>query len=359
MIREQRVRLLNLIESKKANLPWYVNEFLEHLDGENASPNTQLDYCYDIESFLDWIIAEGIHTGESRNIPIEVLEKLKVKDMTTYQNHCKNYLGNKRNTIARKLSSLKSLFYYLSQVAEDEDLYPYLKRNVMAKIKIYKEKSSKKKMAEHIASSILLGEEFRDFREFIAAGYGHKLAMDMNSKRLLSGYHRNRERDLAFASLILGSGLRASEALSINIDNIDWTKNMVHVTRKGDIVDFVVFSDLAAQDLRDYISVRQDRYDVSPKEKALFLSCPTKNGRSTRVTLRAMQKRFERYFKAYEKNTMSIHKLRHSFATKHFQENNNLAMLKELLNHSDINTTMIYTHVLSNEIQDSVNKADK
>ena len=359
MIREQRIRLLNLIEEKKRKLPWYVNEFIEHMDGENASPNTMLNYCYDIEHFIGWLISEGLYSGEPENLPIETLEILKIKDITTYQNFCKNQIDNKRNTIARKLASLRSLFHYLSQVAEDENLYPYLKRNVMAKIRITKEKISKKKRAEQIASSILIGDEFREFREFIAYGYGQKITKLSKHNRLLSGYLRNRERDMAFASLILGSGLRASEALSININNIDWTKNVVHVNRKGDIEDVVPFSDLAAYDLREYINVRKERYKVDDKEKALFISCPTNNGISTRVTLRTMQKRFEKYFSSFEKNTMSIHKLRHSFATKHYQENNNLVLLQEIMNHSDMNTTLLYTHILSDEIRDSVNKTDK
>ena len=356
MIHEQRVKILALVEQKKRHLPWYVVEYLEYLNGESASPNTLLDYCYDLTGFIEWLIAEGFYPGPTDQLPIEVLEKLKVKDITTYQNHCRDMLGNKKNTIARKLASLRSLCHYLSQIAEDEDLYPYLKRNVMAKIKITKEKVSKKKRAEQISSSILIGEEFRDFRSFIASDYGN---MIQDQPRKHSGYIHNRERDLAFFSLILGSGLRASEALSINVSDIDWTRNRVNVNRKGDIDDVVSFSDLAAMDLKEYLLIRQSRYKPRPTEKAFFLSMPTQSGYSGRLQVRSMQKRFEGYIHKYEKNTLTIHKLRHSFATNHFRENNNLAMLQEILNHSDINTTMIYTHVLSKEMHDSVNKADK
>ena len=356
MIHEERVKLLALVDSKKPKMPWYFNEYLEHLDGENSSPNTLLDYSYDIEYFIDWLRAEHYFTGPSEQLPIEVLEKLKVKDIISYQNHCKNRLNNKQNTIARKLASLKSWFHYLSQIAEDENLYPYLKRNVMAKVKITKEKVSKKKQASKIAKSILLGNEFHEFRSFIAHDYGKLIEQE---KRKHSAYIHNRERDLAFFSLILGSGLRASEALSINVDNIDWTKNRVEVIRKGGVEDIVSFSDLAALDLREYFNIRAARYNPSPSEKALFLSMPTRSGVASRMQLRSLQKRFENYIRKYEKNTLTVHKLRHSFATKHFQENNNLAMLQEILNHSDINTTMIYTHILSEDMHDSVNKADK
>ncbi|MDN4075308.1 tyrosine recombinase XerS [Fictibacillus terranigra] len=356
MRHEQRKQIQALVEQKKLRLPWYINEFFDYLDNDGCSPNTVLTYCRDIDIFIDWLLAEGFYPGERNTLPLEVLEKLAIRDITTFQNHCRNVLDNNTNTVGRKTASLKSLFHYLSQIAEDDNLYPYLKRNVMAKVKINKEKISEKKKAANIANTILLGEEFADFRSFIASGYGDKIR---DQKRKYLSYKHNRERDLAIISLILGSGLRASEALSIDVNDIDWTKNKVSVNRKGDIDDIVSFSDLAALDLKEYKDIREGRYNPPSSEKAFFLSMSTNTGFSSRLKIRSLQKRFSSYIAMYEKNTLTIHKLRHSFATRHYKENNDIAMLKEVLNHSDINTTMIYTHVLNEDIHSSINKTDK
>lgn len=360
MIKEEYQQHLLLIDQKREILPWYVGEFIDFKQGENCSTNTLLTYLRDYIGFFEWIIAEGFHPGPMKEIPLPVLENFQMRHITSFQVHCKVQLENKQDTIARKISSLKSLFHYLSQIAEDEnnDFYPYLKRNVMAKIKAVKDKVSDKKKAENIAGKILVGDQFAEFRTFLADGYAHEL-LRRNEKRKLSAHLKNRERDLALCSLILGSGLRLSEALSINLEDIDWKENTIAVTRKGNIDDIVPFSDLAALDMKEYLDVREAKYKTPKTEHAFFLSQPTGNGKPDRLKKRAAQLMFEKYCEVYGKNTLTIHKLRHSFATRHFQENNNIVMLKEILNHSDANTTMIYTHVSNQEIKDSINKTDK
>lgn len=84
-------------------------------------------------------MAEGISPGPtSKEVSLETLEELRVMDVIRFQNHCQRQLGNSKDSIARKISALKSMFHYLSQIAEDADLYPYLKRNVMAKVEVEK-----------------------------------------------------------------------------------------------------------------------------------------------------------------------------------------------------------------------------
>jgi site-specific recombinase XerD len=74
--------------------------------------------------------------------------------------------------------------------------------------------------------------------------------------------------------------------------------------------------------------------------------------------VRAAQKMFDRYVEAFGKPALSLHKLRHTFATKFNQKNNNLAKLKIQLGHEDLNTTLIYTHIDKVDQRESVNKAD-
>jgi integrase len=112
-------------------------------------------------------------------------------------------------------------------------------------------------------------------------------------------------------------------------------------------------------DLKEYIAIRATRYKVGESMPAVFLSLPTgPNGKVDRLTVRSAQKMLDRYVELYGKPSLTIHKLRHSFATNHHKKNKDLADLKEILGHSDINTTMIYTHIGKEDRKESVNRAD-
>lgn len=355
MTPEQRDLILDKVEERLTILPWYVAEFIHYRS--DASPNTLDSYTRDYVGFFNWLVTEGFHPGPMKDIRIVDLEKLKVQDIISYEQYLIRRRRNKIDTVARKLASLKSLFHYLSQIAEDENMYPYMHRNVMAKIEIKKERISETKRAEMIARRILIDEEINEFRLFIAHEYG-KIVKE-ESKRKYNAYLRNKERDLALISLLLGSGLRISEALSIDIDTIDWRRNQADIVRKGDSLDIVTFSDIAARDMKTYAEIREERYKPAPNEKAFFLSWRTgKGGKVKRLTVRAAQKMFEKYAWAFGRSKLSLHKLRHTFATNHYKENKDIALLKRILDHANIDTTMIYTHVFDAQIRQSINKAD-
>lgn len=345
---------LHLIENNLAKLPWYVEEFIEHRSIK-SSENTLLEYTRDYLLFFSWLVEESFYKGETKDVPIDVLEKLRVKDITSFESYCRKKRENSLDTIARKVTSLKSLFHYLSQIAEDENYYPYLKRNVMAKVEIHREKHTETEKAERISSRILIDEEIEAFREFIISGYRSVIQGDTRS---INYYEKNKIRDLALVSLILGSGLRVSEVVSLDIDKVDWHNQHVLVRRKGGKHDKVVFSDIALRDLYDYKEIREDHYHPDPKEKALFVTLPSGNGTASRMSKITAQTTVNKYAEAFGKGTLSIHKLRHTFATQHYKMNKDIAALKRQLGHSDMNTTSIYTHVFDNTLIDSVNKAD-
>lgn len=348
-------KTLEKVEQRLKILPFYVREFINYR--LTSSPHTLDNYTRDYIQFFQWIIDNNIHPGPMKDVDLYTLENLKVQDIVNFERYCLINKRNKLDTVARKLASLKSLFHYLSQIAEDEEMYPYLHRNVMAKIDIRKEKISERRRAEIISQQILVDDEFRIFRDFVRQGYGEYL-MKYKKIRKHSAYKRNKERDLALVSLILGSGLRISEALSINMDEIDWQKKTALITRKGNSKDVATFSDTAAEDILHYLKVRDKKYKPDPSLKALFISGKTNNGKSQRLTVRSAQKMFKNYVIAFGRSRLTLHKLRHSFATQHYKENRDIALLKKILGHSNIETTMIYTHIFDVQIKDSINKAD-
>lgn len=345
---------MHLIEKQLSNLPEYVDEFITHRS-ISSSENTLLEYTRDYKIFFEWLTAEHFYDGKPKDVPLSVLESLKLKDVSSFQMYCSKYRKNSNDTIVRRIVSLKALFHYLSQIAEDDDFYPYLKRNVMAKVEVKRTNRTESEKAERIQSKILVREEIDEFRSFVASGY---LETVRDNKRLTNYYMKNRERDTALISLILGSGLRVSEAVSIDLDMIDWNNGHVLIERKGAKLDKVVFSTLALQDLMDYKEIRESRYGVDKSEKALFLTLPSGNGVSSRMTKNTAQKMVDKYAEAFGKGALSIHKLRHTFATQHYQVNKDINTLKRQLGHSNINTTSIYTHVFDDTLKDSVDKAD-
>ena len=339
-----------------SELPWYVEEFINH-KMRKLSTASLLNYCHDFKIFFTWMINEHISTcKEMKDISLDQLEKMTVQQVENFLSFLKYELNNKEITVNRKLSALKSLFNYLQNIAETPDLTSYINRNVMAKIEFNQIKESMETIANKMEGKILLGDEYEKFRSFIAYDYGQ---ICKDNKKLVNFYQLNRERDTAIVSLILGSGLRLSEVVNLDIDDIDFSKNSVRVIRKGNKEQYVYFSQIAASDLQDYLSIRIHRYQVNKTNKAVFISAPMgPKGKSRRLTNRSVEKMIEKYAIAFGKPSLSVHKLRHSFATRYHSEINDVPKLRRQLGHSSIQTTMIYTHIRNDDLKTAVDRMD-
>jgi site-specific recombinase XerD len=226
----------------------------------------------------------------------------------------------------------------------------------MAKIEFNEIKDSMETIANKMEGKILLGDEYEKFRLFIAYEYGQ---LNKDNKKIYKFYKFNQERDTAIVSLILGSGLRLSELVNLDIDDIDFSKYTARVIRKGNKEQFVYFSQSAMTDLQEYLSIRAARYQVDKNNKALFISAPMgPKGKSRRLTARSVEKLVEKYAVAFGKPSLSVHKLRHSFATRYHSEINDVPKLRRQLGHSSIQTTMIYTHIRNDDLKSAVDKMD-
>lgn len=345
------VKLRNLL----AELPWYIEEYIDHRS-RKLSPASLLNYVHDYKIFFQWIITEGLHNGPIKDVPLELLNKLTVQQVENFLNYLAFQLNNKPITVNRKLSALKSLFNYLQNIAETPELEPYISRNVMAKIEFNDVTESMETIANKMEGKILHGDEYETFRLFVADGYGQ---LHKDNKKLYNFHQFNRERDTAIISLILGSGLRLSEVVNLDIDDIDFNKCCVRVMRKGQKEQFVYFSKQALEDLKDYLAIRIERYRVEKNNKALFVSSPMgPKGTSRRLSARAIEKLVEKYATAFGKPSLSVHKLRHSFATRYHAQINDVPKLRRQLGHESIQTTMIYTHIRNDDLKKAVDLLD-
>ncbi|ADC52028.1 site-specific tyrosine recombinase XerS (plasmid) [Alkalihalophilus pseudofirmus OF4] len=337
------------------DLPWYVGEFIDHRR-RKLSSSSLMNYCHDFKIFFNWIISESIYQGNIKEVPLEIMEKLTVQQMESFLGFLEYVLENKEITVNRKLSALKSLFNYLQNIAETPDLNPYISRNVMTKIDFNVMKDSIETTANKMEGKILMGDEYEAFRQFISHDYGQ---INKNNKKIFNFHILNKERDTAIISLILGSGLRLSEVVNLDLADIDFNKFTARAIRKGNKEQFVYFSKLAMDDLQEYLTVRTERYKVEKGVKALFVSAPMgPKGTSRRLSARAIEKMVEKYALAYGKPSLSVHKLRHSFATRYHREINDVPKLRRQLGHSSIQTTMIYTHIKNDDLKNAVDNMD-
>ncbi len=352
---DKKQRYYDRVEEKVKELPWYVGEYVDKKRRKLSSASL-LNYIHDYNIFFDWLLAEGYSKGSRQEIPLDVLEKLTVQQLEDFLSFLEFKIENSPLTINRKLSALKSLFHYLQNIAETAELEPYITRNVIAKIELNDVKEDQETIANRMEGKMLQGDEYEQFRQFVAHEYG---LINKANKKLLNFHKKNRERDTAIISLILGSGLRLAEITGLDLDDIDWKKNTVRVIRKGNKEQYVYVSDQATFDLKEYITIRNEKYGVNKSINALFIaSSMGPKGTSRRLTERSIEKIVEKYAVAFGKPSLSVHKLRHSFATRYHLENNNVPKLRRQLGHSSIQTTMIYTHLTNDEMHKAVNKAD-
>lgn len=345
------------LDQKLPEMPPFVQQFIDY-KLPDLSPSTLLEYIRDYESFFNWLRAEGLSSAsDNRGVTLLELETLHMESVVGYRLYLTTRVEgtNSRVTVSRKLSALRSLFHYLSQIAEDEQFYPLLKRNIMAKVEI-KRVHKPKDTAAKLKGKILEEEELLEFVGYILEGYGRDVE---NNKQAYYAFMQNRERDACIASLILNSGLRVSEVVNLNIDDLDLANKTVYVYRKGNHDESfkapVYFREQAKDEMKDYIELRQSRYKTPKREKALFVALPNGSNESKRMTKRAIQAMILKYAKRFGKPYLTVHKLRHSFATDYYLQND-IYKTKEQLGHSSTETTEIYAHLTDKTMSEAIER---
>jgi len=345
------------LDDKVLGMPWFVQQFIDY-KLPDLSPSTLLEYVRDYETFFGWLRSEGLSSAaDNKDVTLRELEVLRMENVTSYRIFLttKREGSNSRITVSRKLSSLRSLFHYLSQIAEDEEFYPLLKRNIMAKIEI-KRIHKPKDTAAKLKGKILEEDELLEFIGYILEGYAKDVE---NNKQALYAHELNKERDASITSLILNSGLRVSEVVNLNVDDLDLNNKMLYVYRKGNNDETfktpVYFREQAKDDLMAYLNLRQTRYKAPKKEKALFLALANGQNEGRRMTKRAIQAMIIKYAKRFGKPYLTVHKLRHSFATDYYLQND-IYKTKEQLGHASTETTEVYAHLTDKTMSEAIER---
>ncbi|MOA07633.1 Tyrosine recombinase XerS [compost metagenome] len=143
------------------------------------------------------------------------------------------------------------------------------------------------------------------------------------------------------------------------MDDLDVNNKLIYVTRKGNNDETfktpVYFREQAKEDLALYLSLRQSRYKTPKREKALFIALPNGRQEGKRMTKRAIQEMIIKYAKRFGKPYLTVHKLRHSFATDYYLQND-IYKTKEQLGHASTETTEIYAHLTDKTMSEAIER---
>ena len=310
--------------------PSFLNSFLDYTATIlNKSPATVKEYNYDISRFLKFIMyhlkltdEKNIDNIDIHDMNVSILNNLKLDDIHAYLFYLTNTFQSKPATRARKASSIRVFFKYLSQKAN------LIENNPALNLETPK-----------------LGKRMPKY-----------LSLD-DSKKLLAVVNndekdRNKERDYAIITLFLNCGMRLSELVGINLKDIDFNENKLNVTGKGNKERTIYLNKACVNAINNYLAVRPKTGIKQGDSDALFLS-----ERLERISNRTVQHivKQELLKAGLDTNKYSVHKLRHTAATLMYRYGNvDIRALQELLGHESISTTQIYTHVDNQQIRNAV-----
>lgn len=317
----------------KEKNPEYLNSFLDYsITILNKSPNSVKEYNYDLSNFLKFMMIRFKLTDKTIYEEIDILlfteeylKKITLEDIHAYIYHLAIDKRSKASTRARKISTIRIFFKYLSQ-----------KNNILEVNPAQNLETPKleKRMPKYLSLE--------------------------DSKKLLdiAGHedNRNSKRDFAITTLFLNCGMRLSELVGININDIDFSECKMTVIGKGNKERTIYLNRACMVAINDYISSRPSpnliKRDSKNSDKALFLS-----EQKQRISNRTVQAIIYKELEAagLKSKNLSVHKLRHTAATLMYQYGQvDIRALQELLGHQSISTTEIYTHVSNDQVRNAV-----
>lgn len=320
------MEMIKMIERDRN--PEFLNSFLDYtMTILNKSPNTIKEYNYDLAMFLKYIKMHFHLTNktdlkeiEISDLTLDTIRKIELNDIHSFLSYLTTTYRSKAATRARKASSIRVFFNYLSQKAN------LIEKNPAQNLETPK---LEKRMPKYLSLE--------------------------DSKKLLdvtNSEENNKERDYAIITLFLNCGMRLSELIGINLSDINFSEAKMTVVGKGNKERTIYLNKACMRAIQSYLDVRPKEGIKYDSKNALFLS-----KRRERISTRMVQYIVERELKKAGLDTKkySVHKLRHTAATLMYQYGNvDIRALQEILGHESISTTEIYTHVANEQARNAL-----
>ena len=308
---------------------------------QQTSALTRLSYAYDLKLFFQYLSDELPKFGGKpvTEFTIEDIQQVTKQDLERYARYLTLYIKNEslddgeissremtnhEYGIKRKYASLRAFYKYLFSDGRIESntasLVPLPKLHERAIIRLD---------IDEVARILDVAES------------GQALP-----KTYQKYHHVTRKRDVAMLTLFLGTGIRISECVGLNIDDFDFEQNAFVVTRKGGKEVILYLSDEVADALKDYLAERKQIEALPGHENAFFLSIQRR-----RISQRAVENMVKKYaaIAAPLKKKISPHKLRSTFGTNLYRETGDIYLVADVLGHSDVNTTRKHYAAISED----------
>ena len=312
-------------------LPPFCTDFFRGIE-PRTSARTRLAYAYDLKTFFYFLKQANpeLKPKELRDFPLSILDEIKLMDLEEYMEYLKCYSTEKRedlmNTergIMRKVSTVKSFYNYFYRTER-------IQNNPASLLQLPK---------IHEKEIIRLDvDEVARFLDEVEDG-------ECLTEKQKAYHAKTKLRDLAMMTLLLGTGLRVSECVGLNINDVDFRNGGLRIHRKGGKEVIVYFGAEVEYALQDYLSEREHIVPEEGSEEALFLSMQRK-----RINVRSVEKMVKKYAQLVTPlKKITPHKLRSTYGTNLYRETGDIYLVADVLGHSDVNTTKKHYAALEDE----------
>lgn len=316
----------------RMQLPSFCSQFfmgIEHV----TTPLTRLGYARDLKIFFEFL---STHTQEfygvqPKTFTVAQLEQINSTHLEMFLDYLTIYkinnqtLRNNDKAKSRKLSSVRALLKYFFKKEK-------ITSNVASIIDTPKihDKEIVRLEVDEVTKLLNFAEDGNGLTKMQKSFHGH-----------------TKLRDFAMLSLFLGTGIRISECVGLNVEDIDFNNYAFKITRKGGSKVILYFNDEVATALQQYIEARSKIKNLPATEKALFLSLQNK-----RMGVRTVEKLVKKYASYVTPlKTITPHKLRSTFGTNLYRETNDIYIVADVLGHKDVNTTRKHYAAISDDIR--------
>ncbi len=306
--------------------PNIIRDFLTYNETIKGKSSRSVEgYFIDLQSFFRYLLIVRGKTDKNTEfeaidispVDIELIKTVTISDLYAYLVFCKNERGNNTATRARKTSTLRIFFKYLSSQTHQIENNPAL---------MLESPKVKQSLPKH-------------------------LTLEDSLELLNSVEGPNKQRDYCILTLFLNCGLRLAELCSLNLSSIS-SEGTLTVIGKGNKERMVYLNNACLEAINAYLAVRPNEGIPVTEKNALFLS---RNHR--RISPKTVQHIVKSYLEKSGLGDMgySTHKLRHTAATLMYQHGNvDIRVLKDILGHANLGTTQIYTHVSDKQIKQAI-----
>jgi len=323
-------RLNDLIDE----MPYFVRDFF--IGAElRTSPLTRLNYGYDLRIFFDFLSKKVFRDKLIKDIELSDLAKLEGSDIEYFLSYLSHYSINGKNERctetgkARKLSTLRAFYKYFF----NKNMLPANTPSKVNMPKIHEKEIIRLESDEKV-------DEVGNMLYVVESGTGL-------TKKQMSFHNATKIRDTAIITLFLGTGIRISELVGLNLEDINLLTNSFVVTRKGGDRAVLYFNDQVNLALAEYIEQRESDKNIPTSERALFLSLQNK-----RIATRTVQELVKKYAKIVSPlKKITPHKLRSTFGTNLYRQTGDIYVVADCLGHKDINTTRRHYAAITDDVR--------